>query len=315
MTFRPAFVALAAISSLGVAATPALALSPRVFVSGKGANAAGCGTTAPCRTFQYALAMVSAGGEIVVMDSGDYGPVRITKSVSIVSDSGGVAGITQTGAGAAIDVAAGVADKIVLRGLTVDGAGAAAYGLRVTSAASVDVTDCAFRNFRADGIHVNATGGPLSFSLSKVDASDNRASGMFVTGAYKITGRIADSNFDRNGINGFYALNYQAAAVAGLMTQVAISGGEAHGNAFGYRAESTVSTSPVHLTLDDVTASKNSTAGVSSVGNILETRIMKSVIAYNRVGARGVKLTSAKNNVFSGNTTDLAGALGAAPAF
>ncbi len=305
------FTALTALSF----ATPSLAAATRVFVSGRGSDTGACATSgAPCRTFQFALSAVAAGGEIIVLDSGDYGPVKVTKAVSIANDSGGVAGVTRTTAGAAIEVAAGVADKVVLRGLTVEGAGVATYGVVVTSAASVDLTETTLHNFVSDGVHVNATGGPLTFTMSKVDASDNRASGMFLTGLYKITGTIADTSFNRNGINGFYALNYQAANVAGLITQLAITGGEAHGNAYGYRIESTVATSPVDVLLDDVTASRNTTAGVSSAGNVLEARLSKSVIAYNAVGATGVKLTSLKNNVFSGNTTD-GGTLGAATPF
>lgn len=307
---------LAATLGAALAATPAVAAGPRIFVSGKGANTGACGTAAaPCRTFQHAHGLVTAGGEIVVMDSGDYGPVRITKSLSIVNDSGGVAGVTRTTAGAAIEVVAGAGAKVVLRGLTVEGAIVATYGLLVKSAQSIDITDSDFRNFTSDGIHVNAASAPLSFTAARVNASDNSASGMFVTGAYKVTGKIADSNFNRNGVNGFYALNYQAAAVSGLMTQVAVTGGEALGNNYGYRAESLVATSPVHLTLDDVTASKNSTAGVFAAGNVLEVRLIRTVIAYNFVGAMGVNLKSAKNNVFSGNTTDVSGALGVTTGF
>jgi hypothetical protein len=53
-------------TSLTVAAGPALA-APRVFVSGKGADAASCGASAaPCRTFQFALNLVDAGGVVAV---------------------------------------------------------------------------------------------------------------------------------------------------------------------------------------------------------------------------------------------------------
>lgn len=309
--FLPTVVTLAALS-----ATSAQAAATRVFVSGKGSDSGACASSAaPCRTLAFALNAVTAGGEVVVLDSGDYGPVKIVKAVGVVNDSGGVAAVTRTTAGAAIEVAAGLADKVVLRGLTVEGAGVATYGVLVTSAGSVDLTDMSLRNFVNDGVHVNAVAGPLAVTMSKVDASDNRASGMFLTGLYSITARISETSFNRNGINGFYALNYQAANVAGLLTQIAIAGGEAHGNAYGYRVESTVATSPVFLLLDDVTASRNATAGVSSAGSVIEARLSKSVIAYNAVGATGVKLTSLKNNVFSGNTTDVGGALGAAAPF
>ena len=42
--------------------------------------------------FAAALAQTPAGGEIDVLDPGDFGPVTITKSVSIYGDAPGVAG-------------------------------------------------------------------------------------------------------------------------------------------------------------------------------------------------------------------------------
>jgi len=58
----------------------------RVFVSGVGSDANPCSRTAPCRTFQQAHNVVSAGGEVVVLDPAGYGQVTITKSVNIIGD-------------------------------------------------------------------------------------------------------------------------------------------------------------------------------------------------------------------------------------
>ncbi len=204
---------------------------------------------------------------------------------------------------------------MVLRGLTVEGASVANFGLWVTSAAKLDVTDCTFRNFANDGLHVEARQGNLIFNLAKVVATDNGLSGMFLTGAAKVAGKIVDSSFNRNGINGFYALNWQATNAADAITQIAFVGGEAHLNAYGYRVGSTVANNPVLLTLEDVTASSNTIAGVSSSGAVREARLAKSVIAHNGVGAEGVSLTTSKSTVFADNTTDLTATLAAASAF
>lgn len=69
-------------AALGLCATPALAASNVVYVSGSGNDSNACDTvSAPCRTFQAAHGKANAGGEIVVLDSASYGPVTITKSI------------------------------------------------------------------------------------------------------------------------------------------------------------------------------------------------------------------------------------------
>src|SRR5690242_10602964 len=64
----------------------------RTYVSGTGNDSNPCSTTAPCRTFARALTLTQAKGEIYVLNSADYGPVTINKSVSITSE-GAIAGI------------------------------------------------------------------------------------------------------------------------------------------------------------------------------------------------------------------------------
>src|SRR5262249_35147531 len=83
---------------------PAWAQSARTFVSAQiGGDTNDCLSPAtPCRTFQGAHNKTSDQGEITVLDSGGYGALTITKSISITSDgseasilvSGGSVGIT-----------------------------------------------------------------------------------------------------------------------------------------------------------------------------------------------------------------------------
>ena len=67
----------------------------RVFVSGVGSDANPCTRTAPCRNFQRGHDVVTSDGEVVALDSAGYGPVSITKSVTLTGD-GVYAGITAT---------------------------------------------------------------------------------------------------------------------------------------------------------------------------------------------------------------------------
>src|SRR3569833_3224253 len=64
-------------------AGPAYAQATRTWVSGTGDDANPCSRTAPCKTFAGAISKTAAGGEINCIDTGGYGAVTITKSITI----------------------------------------------------------------------------------------------------------------------------------------------------------------------------------------------------------------------------------------
>ena len=66
------------------------------WVSGTGTDAGNCPRTAPCRTFQFAHDQTNNNGAINVLTSGNFGPLTITKPISIVAD--GVEAVINTGA-------------------------------------------------------------------------------------------------------------------------------------------------------------------------------------------------------------------------
>jgi Bacterial Ig-like domain (group 3) len=55
----------------------------RTWVSGDGDDNSDCSRTAPCQTFAGAIAKTVTGGEIYCLDSSNFGPVTITKSITI----------------------------------------------------------------------------------------------------------------------------------------------------------------------------------------------------------------------------------------
>src|SRR5579862_3275156 len=103
------------------------AQATRTWVSGVGDDANPCSRTAPCKTFAGAISKTAPGGEIDVLDPGGFGAVTITKSISIEAD-GVIAGVLVSGTNG-INVAAGAADTVVLRGLTIDGLGTGLAGV------------------------------------------------------------------------------------------------------------------------------------------------------------------------------------------
>jgi hypothetical protein len=95
----------------------------RTFVSaGSGSDANLCTRLQPCRNFAPAISQTDPGGEVVVLDSGGYGVVSISKSVAVVAPAGVHAAITAF-AGNAVTISAATTDVVILRGLSLSGLG------------------------------------------------------------------------------------------------------------------------------------------------------------------------------------------------
>jgi hypothetical protein len=127
-------------------AAPALAQNARTFGSGHGSDANDCKLATPCRTFAAAYALTNAGGEIDVLDPAGYGPLTITRAVSIINDGVGTSALIAPVGGAGITINAGVNDAVSLRGLTIDGQGNGSTGINSTPAHRVPaMRACAIR--------------------------------------------------------------------------------------------------------------------------------------------------------------------------
>src|ERR1700730_3022770 len=73
LKFKGPRTATAMLTLTCLAASPALALSPVTYVSGKGTDSGTCASPAnPCRTFQFAVNQTTSGGEVKALDAADY---------------------------------------------------------------------------------------------------------------------------------------------------------------------------------------------------------------------------------------------------
>src|SRR4030081_2848201 len=117
------------------ASAPAHAQGSRTWVSGVGDDVNPCSRTAPCKTFAGAISKTAALGEINCLDSAGFGAVTITKSISIICN--GVIGVI---------INALASDKVILKGLDINGAGTGVNGIRVISASAVTIEDCTIAN-------------------------------------------------------------------------------------------------------------------------------------------------------------------------
>src|SRR5262245_59825552 len=150
---------VATLLALSCHAVSAQAQLARTYVSSFGNDANDCNRLTPCRTFQRAHDTTLANGEITVLDPGGYGAVNITKTISIINDGVGEAGILVSGGAVGISINAGVDDRISLRGLTVKGIGfGGGTGVRFTSGGYMTVENCAIRNLTGHGVEFAHSG-------------------------------------------------------------------------------------------------------------------------------------------------------------
>jgi Right handed beta helix region len=128
-----------------------------------------------------------------VLDPANYSPVTITKSISIVADGGGPAGIILP-TGSAITINGEAADVVNLRGLTLDGEGTAGNGIVLNSGGSVTISDCFVRHFQ-NGIVLF---GPPNASILNSVMNDNgiglTVSGRGVVSFQTVRNSVANDN-------------------------------------------------------------------------------------------------------------------------
>jgi len=236
----------------------------RSWVSGLGNDNNPCSRSAPCQTFAGAISKTAAGGEIDVLDPGSFGPVTITKSISIVSFT--VAGVL-TGAGVnGIVISAPSGSIVVLKGITLDGMATGADGIKFLSGGTLYVENCAVNNFTGaaidftssttaalfvkdstlrnnagGGVWVHPTGGasaPVAASMDHV-RSESNLFGFKVEENANVS--IRDSIAADNAGNGFYVTsNTGGIAVMELETCSSVNNGT-----IGVRADNTNATARI----------------------------------------------------------------------
>ena len=175
----------------------AQAQASRSWVSGVGDDNNPCSRNAPCATFAVAISKTATGGEINVLDTGSFGAVAITKSITIDA-TGVLALIIQgdtglfperkprpfiDGAGIVINIAqaSDTAKTVRLRGLSINGAGSAIDGIRVITANKVIIEDTVIDGFSKDGINVGTASG-TQVIVKNTSISNNAGVGINVMG-------------------------------------------------------------------------------------------------------------------------------------
>jgi len=281
----------------------------RNYVASTGLDINPCSRTAPCRTFQAAVNVVQPGGEVVALDSTEYGPIHITKAVSVVAAPGIQAAVTVT-SGNGLTINAGPSDIVTLRGLTITGVGGSA-GVYFNAGRALSIESCLISGF--SGFPTNteygvffAGGGDLAVTDSSVRHNDI---GVLVMPAAGNAFAALDHVRIEDGIGGLVVRDG---------SKVSVRDSVASANLVGLNAAS--STTPVELTVDNCMVSNNSADGISASspsGASVTVRVSSSTVTDNSTGLAnhgGALLLSRDSNTVEGNSNNTLGVIGSYPA-
>jgi hypothetical protein len=245
--------------------TPARAASSTFVSAASGSNTNDCSREAPCKTLERALTETTSGGEIKVLDPGDYGTVTITKSVHIVGEAPGEAAILVASGHTAVIINAGANDVVGLRGLTIKGRGAGS-GILFNSGKMLIVDGCVIRDLNGAGIafYPNA-----SASLAVINST--------VTNV------------------GFRGIHVSPASGASGTFSATVSRSEVHGTTdLGIFAQGTASSGEINMTISDSVSTGSLNSGIranSLSGAVTTVTVIRSVSANNGTG-----ISAANNN-------------------
>lgn len=219
----------ASIPILVVLALPgaAFAQATRTWVSGNGNDADPCSRTTPCKTWAGAISKTAVGGEMDALDSGGFGAVTITKSMTL--DGQGVLASILSNAtnGITVNIPASDPDqRVIVRNLSINGAGPTIglNGIRILSAKDVRLENVDITTASGNGIDVapSATAPPdMSLLLDGVHITDTHRNGIEIATpdpAHRVNAMIRNSTI--SGVTGT-----TAPATAGGLSGAGVAAG------------------------------------------------------------------------------------------
>lgn len=274
-----------------LAAGAAHAQATRTWVSGVGDDANPCSRTAPCKTFAGAISKTAAGGEISVLDPGGYGAITITKSITLNGDGtlGGILAAATSG----IIVNAGANDVVIVRNLSIAGAGSGIRGIYFLNGSELHVENVTIYGFLGQGILFQPQV-PAALFVTRSSLQNNFDSGVRIepTPAGAALANLRDVQVDGNG----------SGVTVGEGSSVIVRDSTASGNVVnGFSV--TGGTRPAFLVIEGGMAVGNTTGVLSSGGNA-SARISNATVSRNATGlqsASGGAIISFGNNRVSGN--------------
>lgn len=295
---RRIFLALLSMSLFAVAApfSTAHAQATRTWVSGVGDDVNPCSRTAPCKTFAGAISKTAAGGEIDVIDPGGFGTVTITKSITIDGSTGAIGGILASGTNG-ININAAAGDRIILRNLTINGAGTTLglNGINFLAGNSLLVENVKLMNFSNRCISFSPA---AKANLIVTDTSIANCGGGGIVSSTTSGG----SNFVQ--INGTKIFKSAGAVISGQNSTIEMSNSVLTANGGG-GASATTATSVLNINSSEI--ANNTTFGIQSSNNAV-IRLSQTNVTNNAgpglQSVAGGQILSWQNNWIAGNAPD-----------
>ncbi len=294
-TTRLALNMMAVLTACLFCTTLAQAQATRTWVSGVGDDANPCSRTAPCKTFAGAISKTAAGGEINCLDPGGFGGVTITKSIKIdcYEVQGGILAASVNG----VIINALTTDKVILRGLNINGAGGAGGldGVRFLAGASLHVEDATINNM-TNGINVGLNQAANAEVYVKNSSIRNNSNvGIFVSNAGAgIVNMVIERTSSENNTFGLIGRNN---------TRIAARNSVFSGNSNTGVLSEVLAAGPVSvIDVVDCVVSSNGTglsAGTSAAANQGNLRVSGTTISFN---GTGVTAGNGLANTFADNT-------------
>jgi parallel beta-helix repeat protein len=282
---------IAGITALALAALAcnSAVAAQRTFVASYGNDAnigTNCGFLNPCRSFTAAQSVTDAGGEIVAIDAAGYGPIAITKSITVTANPGFYAGISAS-SGDAVSISQAGAN-VILRGLNINGIGAV-NGVHMTLGSSLSIENCVISNFANNGIWVQSTSRVrISDSVIRGNGNDGIA---LEAGA---TGSVVRTKANANGRAGILVQGTVAATTATL----SVTESDVASNQYGLIAWATNAAATGRLTVSRTSSTNNQTDGVA----IPATSVGTAIISIGDSQVTG-NTTTGMNNAGGGTST------------
>src|SRR5437868_5545251 len=270
-------------------ASPLLAASNRVFVKSTGVDTGTCPITSPCRSFSYAMTQVSAGGEVIALDTAGYGTFTVSQSVSVFA-APGVTAFIAVASGTGILINGAVGDTVTLRGLALTSNGGAG-GIDFQNGISLSVENCIVNGFTSVGIQAFRTTAAVSPTVH-IDHCmiryNNEGVLTGVLGAASPQGGPPPATIGLTVSNSSFVYNTDTGLWAEDNTRAAVSDTVFSGNSAGAWAGPYNTLSHAELSLERCTISSNGTGvgaglGVSATPQSI-VRIARNLVTGNGTG-------------------------------
>jgi hypothetical protein len=301
---RTIFIAATLALAVTLPSVSAQAQAIRTYVSTTGNDSNQCTITAPCRHFSAAVAATAVGGEVDALDPGGYGSFTISQGITIEGqgwsyvappDSGNaitinatsgnvtihgvsINGVGTTGGTNGIAISVTSSATITLSGLIIEGGGASAHGIYLTSnnaTENLNIIDTTVRDFTNSGIAIQPVGNSTDMKV-------------FISHSYSIGNGQDGIKITSNAIGG-------AAVVFYVIDHTTVSGNSAN----GFDLESIYQGDVATGSIDQSVSSLNHGDGIYVNGNVAS--IISNCALLNN-SAAGLSVNGGSNAQLSGSS-------------